>query len=172
MRKSIKTPYLQNLHNSQDQLQKTIDDLLCQYDVQPVGNGYIDLILDCGRSLQLMDEFSKKAVAVERVSWWCHTTPESALKYGCPHGLGGPLNKFGEGHFSECPQYPEFVVAEHQSPVNEYSLDPLIYAEKCNALVANYINNVLPNESFYSPCLYPGLWLNVPFNWKRKFYWI
>jgi hypothetical protein len=171
MRNSIKTPYLQNLHNNQDQFQKTIDDLLGKYNVQPVGNGYIDLIVDCDRSLQLVDEFAKMTVAVERLTWWCHTTPESTLKYGCPHGLGGPLNRFGEGHFSECTHYPEFVLAEHHSPIDEYSLEPHLFAEKCSQLVTNYIKNALPNESFYSPCLQPGFWLNVPFDWKRKYYW-
>ena len=169
---SIKTPYLQNLHNNQEQLQNLIEDLLEKYNVQPVGNGYIDLILDCESSIQLIDELAKIAVAIERLTWWCHTTPESASKYGCPHGMGGPPNGFGEGHFSECSDYPEFVVAEHQSPNDEYSLEPRLYAERCSEVVTYYIKNVLPTESFYSPCLNPGLWFNVPYDWKRKYYWM
>jgi hypothetical protein len=166
------TPYMQNLHDNHEQFQVVIDDLLQKYKVQPAGDGYIDLILDCKSSLQLIDELAKQAIAIETLTWWCNCTPESELKFGCPHGMGGPTNKFGDGWFSECDHYPDFVVAEQQSSLDEASMEPDIFADECAKLVINYIEKKLPDERFYSPCLHPGLWIYIPDYWQRKYYWI
>jgi hypothetical protein len=136
-----------------------------------LGNGYIDLIIEKESSLNLIGEFTKLPIAIERVTWWCHYTAETKLKYGCPHGMGGPLNQYGEGMFSECVQYPDFALFEMSNPIDENSMTPAALAEKCNELVSDYIKNILPTESFYSPCLYVGLWAHVPDDWKRKYYW-
>ena len=169
---SAHSPYLQNLQNNPEQFQVAIEGLLKKYQVQPVGNGYIDLILDNDNSLRLIDELTKLYVALEELTWWCHYTPETKLKYGCPHGMGGPTNRFGDGMFSECVQYPDFVVKGLPNLIDEYSVKPKIFAAECNKMIINYIKNILPLEKFYSPCLYVGLWIYVPNEWKRKYYWI
>ena len=164
------TPYIQNLESNREQFRAVIDDLLKEFKVQPVGDGYIDLIVGRDRSLQLIDELAKQAIAIQSLTWWCLCTPESKIQLGCPHGMGGPINEFGEGWFSECIGIPDFVVAEQRSSIDEVTMGPGIFASECSILVAGYINNVLPNEGFYSPCLHLGLWLHVPDDWRRKDY--
>lgn len=163
--------YLQNLQDNFEHFQYSIEGLLEKYQVQPVGNGFVDLIIEKEKSLNLIDEFSSLSVAVSSISWWCHYTDETKSKYGCPHGMGGPLNRYGEGMFSECVQYPIFDVSEVLIQIHKNSMTPKTFSKKCNEAVANYIIKILPTESFYSPCLYPGLWLQVPDNWRRKYYW-
>ena len=166
------SPYLQSLTGNPKFYQSLIEGLLEKFQAQPVGYGYIDLILERESSIRLIEEFTKLPIAIARLTWWCHFTPETKLKFSCPHGMGGPINKFGEGFFSECVQFPDYAVAELPNSPDEFLLSPDNFAEECNKAVVNYIKNVLPFESFYSPCLYAGLWLNVPTDWKRKHYWV
>ena len=109
-------------------------------------------------------------VAVESLSWWCWCTPESQANLGCPHGMGGPTNLFGEGWFSECVQYPIISVSDRVIDLNAHSSEPNQLANECSQLLCHYIENELPLESFYSECLHPGLWLYVPETWRRKTY--
>jgi hypothetical protein len=165
------SPYLKNLQSDSEKFQIAIESLLEKYQVQPVGDGFIDLILDKNISLALIQEFTKLHVAVERLTWWCHVTSETKNELGCPHGMGGPQDVYSEGWFSECVGYSDFVVLEFLNPLDENSMPPEIFTTKCNELVTNYIKNTFPFEGFYSPCLYVGLWLRVPDDWKRKYYW-
>lgn len=167
---SLKTPYMESLLKDSDRFQIGVERLLEKYNVQPVGSGYIDLIVDCSNALKLIEELASLPVAVQELSWWCLCTPESKLRLGCPHGLGGPENRFGPGWFSECVQYPDFVVAEHE--VEYPSTEVHKSVNDIGQLMSNYVQTVLPNESFYSQCLHPGLWLLVPDDWKRKHYWL
>ncbi|MBI5295475.1 MAG: hypothetical protein HY869_08360 [Chloroflexi bacterium] len=164
-------PYLKNLQSDPEKFQIAIEGLLEKYKVQPVGNGYIDLIVDKDISLALVHELTKLTVAIERLTWWCHVTSETKNELGCPHGMGGPQNKFGKGWFSECVGHPDFVVLDAINHLNKSSMLPEIFSTKSNEVVANYIKNIFPSEGFYSPCLYVGLWLCVPDDWTRKFYW-
>ena len=166
------SPSLQEMLVKADFFQAAIERLLEKYQIQPIGNGYIDLILDQEKAIQLIGELTGLPVAVERVTWWCHTTPETRLKYGCPHGYGGPQSKFGEGMYSECTQYPDYIVEEHLNLPDEFSVQPKNFSQEINNQVINYLKNDLPFEKFYSPCLCVGLWLLVPTAWKRKFYLI
>jgi hypothetical protein len=121
-------------------------------------------------ALELIDKLTKLPAAVESLSWWCHTTPESTLKLGCPHGYGGLPNRYGEGSYSECVQYPDFDVLESLDLKNMHSMTPEIFAETCNQQVIDYLLNVLPNEGFFSSCLCAGIWIVVPDDWRRKYY--
>lgn len=164
------SPYFQNLLGNSEHFQRAIDGLLQKYQVQPVGVGYIDLIVEKKKSLALIHELSSLPVAVQSISWWCHSTVETKAKYGCPHGMGGPQNMYGEGRFSECEQYPIIDILALPSSMNSDAITHQAFSKHCNELAANYIANVLQTQSFYSPCLYPGLWLRVPEHWKRKYY--
>ena len=163
--------YLQNLQNDPERFQSAIEMLLEKHQVQPVGVGYIDLILKKENALNLIRELTNLSVAVYSLTWWCHFTLETASQLGCPHGYGGPQDKYGNGMFSECTHYPDFDIFELPEPIDENSLTTEVFVEKCNTVATDYLKNILPTERFYSPCLYPGLGLRVPDAWKRKYYW-
>jgi hypothetical protein len=110
---AVPTPYMQQFLANDQACQNAIEHLLEVYRVQPVGNGYIDLILSCDRAILLIEELAKLPVAVTNLTWWCSCTTESKVQFGCPHGMGGPLNRFGEGWFSECVHFPFFEVENY-----------------------------------------------------------
>ncbi len=47
-----------------------------------------------------------------------------------------------------------------------YMTTPSVYSTKCNQIMCDYIENQLPEEKFFSECLSPGIWLDVPDNWN------
>jgi hypothetical protein len=170
LNEAAKSRYLENLRENADRFQLEIEGLLEKYEIQPVGTGYIDLILERGKTAHLVQELARLPVAVHYIAWWCHCTPESKLSLGCPHGAGGPPNRLGLGWYSECIGYPDFDVTEHGIQEEDVAIEPQALADQCRELICKYFANVLPNESFYSPCLHPGLWLHVPEGWERKHY--
>lgn len=164
------TPYMQALQSAGESLQAAIERLMEKYQAQPVGNGYIDLIINGSDAPKLITELATLPVAVVHLTWWCLCTPDSKLQLGCPHGMGGPTNRSGPGWFSECVHYPDFIVDEHGVLLDDLTPSPAALTQQCAQLVINYLQHTLPNEPFYSPCLYPGLWLHVPEHWQRKYY--
>ncbi len=135
-----------------------------------MGDGYIDLILPRLRAVALIRELAQLPIAVQRVTWWCHCTTESKAALGCPHGMGGPVNRFGEGWFSECVSYPDFAVEEDGVSLEDASTGARLLAEECSGVVCDYFERDLLLETFYTECLHPGLWLHVPESWRRRWY--
>ncbi len=169
MSEEIHTPYMQNLNENADTIQFAIETLLEKYSVT-ASNDYIDLIVPRSNSVGLISELAENLVAVEMITWWCLCSPESKDKLGCPHGGGGPGNRYGEGYFSECYQYPYFEVKNYGIELNNLSIEPSDLSSKCARITTSYIKDTFPSEPFFSECLHPGLWLHVPQNWERRFY--
>jgi hypothetical protein len=168
----MNTLYMQQLLSARDQYQDAIERLLEEYSVTPVGNGYMDLVVARGKASELIQKLARLPVAVEGMSWWCHVTPESRARLGCPHGYGGPANPFGPGHFSETNLIDLFKVAERGVDLDATSFEPRLLASECGRIACNYIERELPAEKLYSPCLQPGLWLLVPDGWRRRRYFV
>lgn len=139
----------------------SLEKLFASYEVQPVGNGFVDLIVSRSNALGLLDELAKLSIRAESVSWWCLCTPENQTRLGCPHGMGGPRNRFGSGWFSECVHYPIFDVSQHGEALMDNSECAVNSAVAHNHIVRNYLENDLPQEAFFSDCLYPSLSLQI-----------
>lgn len=164
------SPYWQQLISNQTYYQTEIEKLLKKYQAQPTGNGYIDLIVGRNIAIQLIEELAQLPIVVSDLSWWCLCTEESKTKLGCPHGMGGPLNRFGDGWFSECVHYPFFELAPQGIELENRSIEADVLAKESSKILADYLENRLLHESFYSECLHPGLWLYVPNEWRRQTY--
>ncbi len=163
------TTYMSHLKANQPQMQMAIESLMQKYMTQPVGDGYIDVIVLRQDAPRLLDELEQLPVAVVGASWWC--LADNLLAAGCPHGYGGPLNRFGRGWFSECVQYKNFDVSEFGISLQaDLSTRPHELAKMCNRALKSYLETTFLTEPFYSPCLQPGLWLHVPDEWRRLNY--
>jgi hypothetical protein len=101
--------YLDFLEENRYSNQIAIENVLAKFMVQPVGDGYIDLIISTTKAVTFIQSVTDIPIAIEGMSWWCNMTEENTNKYKCPHGMGGPTNKFGEGFFSECDHYPMYL---------------------------------------------------------------
>lgn len=162
------TTYLQMLEKERAIIQPALDALLKKYQVDSVGKGYIDIIVSPSKSFLLIEELTKLSICIESVSWWCHYIPKKPITLDCPHGGGGPGNKFGPGWFSECYHYPCFEVEKQGFRFNKTSISMDIMIGECNRIVRHYLETEWIKEKFYSSCLYPGLWLQVPDSWKKQ----
>jgi hypothetical protein len=161
---------MKQLETNQVYFQRSIEEILKRYKAQPAAGGYIDLILTRFNAVKAIQALAELPVAVVDLSWWCHVTPENKGKYGCPHGYGGPINRFGIGRFSECDHYPIFSVENHGVNIEKEMIDETRFALKCSELTCDYLENQLPKEDFFSECLWFGLWLCVPDDWERLSY--
>lgn len=162
--------YFYKLESNKKFIQLELETLMKRHQVQSVGSGYIDLIIPHSRVIHFLDDLSNLSICAEYISWWCHCTAENKKLYGCPHGMGGPNNQFGNGYFSECTHLSEFDPRSHGFMLETLSKRAGEFVKECNHMMAVYLENELVNEDFYSPCLTPGLWLYLPPNWNREYF--
>jgi hypothetical protein len=141
---------------SRNGITNKIDLLLEKYKVQPVGKGYVDLIVNPSLVVEFIEDLSKLGVLIKEIGWWCHVTEESKSSLGCPHGLVGPRCRYEEGWFSET------LLFENFSERFEEDLYNLESIKEINETIIDYIKVGAPRNPEYSKCFYPGLWLLMP----------
>ena len=129
-----------------------LDELLIKHKVQPVGSGYIDCIVKKENLADFLNDLDEIGIEVTGVGMWRHYTAENSEAHGCPHGGCAPQSRYHEGYFSEM---------YHMKFKNEID---------SSADVLNYVFEECLNDEFYSPCVQPGLWLNVPEDWRNAEY--
>lgn len=162
-----KTDYLSTI-DKQKQIQ--LEKLIELYDIYVVGNGYVDLIIMKDKYSDFIDDLSEIGLMIEGISWWCNATDDNKSKYGCPHGYGGPMTKYG--WFSEMSHdyddlENEILVVDifSQDSVREIN-------EKAKNIIKSKRTITYADGSFLTfkdnPCLTPGLCIYVPENWTRE----
>lgn len=77
-------------------LSSQIDQIITKLHIQPVGDGYIDLICPKENIAAFIDQLTALDIRIYGFTWWCHVTDGHDA---C--GSGGPKNKFGDGWYSE-----------------------------------------------------------------------
>ena len=162
--------YFSCLIQSKTALLPLIEALLAECESLPVGNGFIDLITPKERSEQLIAGVTELGVAIRGVTLWCDCTEENKIRYGCPHGYGGP--RHGTGFFSEMCETDWFNVEDLGIDVSASDVDPESLVAICNDLARQYARVGMAQRSDYSPCLVPGFWLCVPAGWVRQSYMV
>ncbi|RKM55803.1 hypothetical protein D6853_09665 [Butyrivibrio sp. X503] len=103
--------------------------------VQPVGNGWIDMICAPDDIEAFIDFCNVIGKTIKGFTWWCHVTEGHT-----PCGMGGPKSKYYEGWFSEI------------------QMDDLIRF-KDNESYRDYFRYEWPAETHYKECYWPGFWL-------------
>jgi hypothetical protein len=158
--------YINYLRDEYDATNNIIEVLLNKYKVQPVGNGYIDLIVSNELIEAFLNELTNNYIIIKGVTWWCHCTRESKLLFGCPHGMGGPESRYYDGWFSET-QIPMYEIP-NQVLVGIGLSGLEDKAKLINGEILRFIKNEFKNDQSYLECLVPALWLYVPKEWKRR----
>lgn len=130
-----------------DDLKTRLDELLVKYKAEPVGWGYIDCLILNDDLSGFANELGVLGIRINAFTVWCHCTDENKIRYGCPHGLGGPKSKYHDGWFSELCDGPFFELVE-------------------NKQIIDMVFNELPKKSWYSPCMVSAPWLDVPEGWR------
>ena len=141
-------------------LKNKLDSLLEKYQAQPVGNGYIDIIIKREKFINFAEEILKNGFSISDISWWEYVdSMEKKNKYG----LGGPLSRFFEGWFSEIP----------------ISLDKINTNDTVDNQLKEIIRVIENKEIQFADeekitfkqnhLLTPAFWLTVPDSWRNKF---
>lgn len=154
--------YIDSLNQQKGNIQNQIKSLLEKYKVQPVGTGYIDLIVLNQFVDSFINELSDINILVSGITWWCHCT-ESTDGLNCQHGMGGPKSKYYDGWFSET-TIPMHDVNLINSEIDDFT-DKIKYS---NDKVIKFIKSDFVKSEFYIRYLVPALWLYVPDNWERQ----
>ncbi len=134
-----------------------LDALLEEFKAQPVGWGYIDIIV-------LRDHykaFAKAVIAagfmIESISWWEHMPDErSHPKFG----MGGPRSRFYEGWFAEAGEIDDVL----------HKADPEENYQAVIEIVENQVISRYDGQHFTyrdTPSLTPAFWLDVDESWHN-----
>ncbi len=167
----INAGYVESLERNKGFLQPKLDELLVKYKGQPAGIGYWDIITPRDNYISFIDELTELEIAIESVSWWCHCSPENEKKYGCPHGMGGPLCNYFDGWYSEMPDYDKIIVdAKFDSTVLDINSNALFIIKNKKTREYHFPENrgVFSLDFKKDTCFTPGLCLFVPEDWKNK----
>lgn len=156
--------YYEILKIKQNQIQESLEELIKAYKIEPVGKGYLELIVLPQYITSFIKQLAELGVIICGVSWWCYCTDESKTELGCPHGLGGPPSRYFDGWFSETDFY--YALEE-----DEYERIKLIENSEevfeSNSRILKYILEDFTKDKNYSKCMTPSLCLHLPDGWKR-----
>ncbi|MDE6687843.1 MAG: hypothetical protein K2K17_11065 [Lachnospiraceae bacterium] len=119
------------------ELKNNLDNIMKKLHIQPVGNGYIDLICPVKKIGEFIDCMEQLGIKIKGFTWWCHVHDSHPA---C--GLGGPQSQYSDGWFSEI-------------PANE-----ITYFES-NDKLKQYLLEDYPNCPQYKECYVPAFWLDL-----------
>ncbi len=114
-----------------------VDRIMEKLQIQPVGNGYTDMICPVQNIGEFIDCMEELGITIIGFTWWCHVHGHHQ-----PCGLGGPRNRYGDGWFSEIPM-DKVICFESNEKLKQY-------------LLVDY-----PGSHEYKECYVPAFWLDV-----------
>jgi hypothetical protein len=138
-----------------------LDEILELNKAQPVGNGYIDIIVSRENYDHFIRDLIENGYSIESISWWEWCPNDKKNEYG----LGGPRSKYYTGWFAELPiDLDDFNFSEEME--NEEIIKEII--KRIEAKTISYLGEILTfNQNKW---LTPALWLDVPQDWTNKYY--
>lgn len=137
-----------------------LDNILDKHNAQPVGHGYIDIIIPRDNYREFVTELVINGFKIRSVSWWglCEDKAESE------YGLGGPKSFFSQGWFSEIPINIDDFNFSSDTTLEDVIKEIIIKIETKTISFSDEI--VQFNNSNW---LTPAIWLDVPKDWRNKY---
>jgi hypothetical protein len=138
----------------------TLDNILEKHSAQPVGYGYIDIIISRDNYKDFISALVTTGYKIDRVSWWewCEDKKENE------YGLGGPESIFYKGWFSEIP-----VNVDDFSFTTDATKENIIeeILKKIETKTISFSGETVTFKE--SNWLTPAIWLDVPDDWRNKY---
>ncbi len=135
-----------------------LDRLLEQYKAQPVGIGYIDIIVSRDNYKSFAKSLIEGGFEIDAISWWEYI---ASLDAPNTYGMGGPVSQFYPGWFAETCTAIDNV---------SFSGDPANDLNSIIGLVENKVLGVSDGKQISfkeTPSLTPAFWLKVDENWTN-----
>lgn len=138
----------------------TLDSLLEKHKAQPVGNGYIDIIVSRDNYKMFVADLVTSGFKIDGVSWWEWCNDNSGNRYG----LGGPKSIFYNGWFSEIP-----VDVDNFDFSADTTKDNVV--QEILKKIESKTISFSDEKVTFSNCnwLTPAIWLDVPDDWRNKY---
>lgn len=136
-----------------------LDEIIEKYKAQPVGHGYIDIIVYRDNYKGFISELVNNSYQIQSISWWEWCPNEKKNEYG----LGGPISKYYSGWFSELSIGLDYI----SLPVrlkNEELIDAII--KKIETKTIPFSKEIITFKQ--NQWLTPAFWLDVPDFWRNK----
>lgn len=133
-----------------------LDEILETYKAQPVGHGYIDIIVSRTHYKSFVQDVVSNGFKISGISWWEWCPGRKEAEYG----LGGPISRYYDGWFSElCQADDEFEVTEDDQ------------VHKVLTTIENKSISFSDETVTFTKdaWLTPAIWLQVPDEWRNKF---
>lgn len=139
---------------------RELDEIIEKYKVQPVGHGYIDMIVFRDNYKSFVADLIKNNYKIESIAWWewCSEGKKSEF------GLGGPKSYYYDGWFSE------LSIGIDNIELNEGITGEKLIEELTSRIETKTI--FFPNETVtfkQNSWLTPAIWVNVPDDWRNKY---
>lgn len=138
----------------------TLDNILEKHKAQPVGHGYIDIIVSRDNYKDFISDLVTSGYKIDCVSWWewCEDRKENEF------GLGGPKSIFYKGWFSEIP-----VNVDNFNFSADTTKENIIHEilTKIETKIISFSGKTVTFKA--SNWLIPAIWLDVPDNWRNKY---
>jgi hypothetical protein len=136
-----------------------LDNILEKHKAQPVGHGYIDIIVSRENYKDFVFDLVTHGFKIESISWWewCANNTENN------YGLGGPKSIFYEGWFSEIPVNVDDL--NFPASADNNSIVKQILSAIENKTIPFSDETVKFSDSNW---MTPAIWLDVPKDWRNK----
>lgn len=144
------------MRNGEVDKKAILDTLLVSYKAQPVGTGYIDIIVMRENFEPLAKELIENGFDIEAISWWEYI---DELEKPNTYGRGGPRRHFYPGWFAEtCTELDEVPDAGSEEQKLATVKDIIE-----NKILGEYGEKVIGYRSCST--LTPAFWLKI--DWKN-----
>lgn len=136
-----------------------LDQILEIHKAQPVGDGYIDIIVNRDNFANFICDLIENGYKIESISWWEWCSDEKTNNYG----LGGPKSRYFDGWYSEL----------------SIDVDDVELTDKSKEDQIREVLRVIETKSISFPgetitftrhdWLTPAIWLDVPDDWGNEY---
>ncbi len=146
------------MRNSEVNKKAVLDNLLFRYKAQPVGSGYIDIIVMRENFEPFAKELIENGFDIDAISWWEYVDD---IGKSNSYGYGGPRSLFYPGWFAEtCTETDE--VPNVENPEGKLAVVINIVENK---VLGEYGEKIITYKNCSS--LTPAFWLRVDEEWKN-----
>ncbi len=137
-----------------------LDQILEKYKAQPVGWGYIDIIVMRENAQDFIREVIAQDIRIGGISWWAYYP---RMDMNLELGLGGPISLFYPGWFSE------IYVSDGFDSIEEKFLSKREEEKNIMRIIENKVVTLGVTKFHYKEqkALTPAFWLDVPKDWRN-----